>query len=568
MPEPVRRFVYKKGEEPVQKSDVWWLRKKVPERYRDIVGRREVWRSLETNHFKTAQVRCNKLSLELDKEWEDRLRAAQAAAKTAVKPARNMTDWDLSGLQRVVHEQGREAMIRNPPPSAKWGRGTHVRDEEENDEQREFDEQALADFLSRTGYDLTEADRKRFLPMFVEAQHQISIDLARAARKLDYSKSDAFDKNAPSLSARIDLLEAFELFCQKADIKGGANGATAKRWRPKIKAFCDFLGHSDLTRMTRDDAYKWADHLGDQEIAKKSIREVWIASLRATAGFQIERGKLKGENPFSRIRIRGVKSTKQSNQKGFSDLQASTILTATLGTFSHLTTPETRAARRWIPWICAYTGARVNEITSLLPSDIRPDPETGIVCFYLRPEVTKGDYERVIPVHSHLDEQKFFDYVDKRKKAGLPLFYDPKRAEGGENANPQWQKIAERLGDWVVNSLKVTGVAPNHAWRHRFKSVARDVDMHPEVEAFITGHGGSDDPKEIKKISLKYGDPWVRTLRKAIELYPRYEVTAPSAPPRRVRRTSAQVAADKAAKAARRDGRPGEGSQSRRESAA
>ncbi|WP_461319673.1 site-specific integrase [Bradyrhizobium barranii] len=81
---------------------------------------------------------------------------------------------------------------------------------------------------------------------------------------------------------------------------------------------------------------------------------------------------------------------------------------------------------------CKDPGARVNEITSLLPADIRPDEETGIVCFYLRPEMTKGDYERIIPVHSHLVEQKFFDYVDKRAKAGLPLFYEPGRAEGGD----------------------------------------------------------------------------------------------------------------------------------------
>jgi integrase len=301
--------------------------------------------------------------------------------------------------------------------------------------------------------------------------------------------------------------------------------------------------------MTKDDAYRWVDHLTKKGIAKKSIREVWIASLRATAGFQIERGKLTGENPFSRVR--GVKPTKQSNQKGFSDAQAEKILSATLGTFSHLTTLETRAARRWIPWICAYTGARVNEVTSLVPSDVRNDEETDIPCFYLRPEMTKGDYERVIPVHSHLVDQEFLDYVKKREKAGLPLFYDPKRAGGGENGNPQWQKIAERLGKWVVNSLKVTGVAPNHGWRHRFKSVARDVGMHPEVEAFITGHGGSDDPNEIKKISLRYGDAWVKTLKKTIELYPRYGIAALSelpTPHRRVRRTPAQIAADKASR--------------------
>ncbi|MET4091015.1 DUF6538 domain-containing protein [Bradyrhizobium sp. S3.5.5] len=550
MPEPVRRFVYKKGEEPVQKSDVWWLRKKVPERYQRIVGRREVWRSLETDHFKTAQVRCNKLSLDLDKEWEDRLRAAQAAGKPTA-PVRTMTDWDLSGLQRVVHDEGREALIRNPPAGANWARGTHLRDDEENDQEREYDEQALDHFLSRKGYDLNEVDRARFLPLFIEAQRQVAVDLTRAARDKDFSESGAFAKNAPSLTKRIDLPAAFEFYCDKAGIKGGANGPTAKRWRPKIAAFCQFVGHSDLCRMTRDDAYRWVDHLTKEGIAKKSIREVWIASLRAVAGFQIERGKLTTENPFSRIRVRGVKSTKDSNKKGFSDQQAEKILTATLATFSHLTTVETRAARRWIPWICAYTGARVNEITSLWPADIRPDEETGIVCFYLRPEMTKGAYERVIPVHSHLEEQQFFAFIEKRRKAGLPLFYDPRRAEGGENANPQWQKIAERLGEWIVKSLKVTGVKPNHAWRHRFKSVAREVGMHPEVEAFITGHGGSDDPEKIKKVSLNYGDPWVKTLRKTIELYPRYEIAAldqPPAPHRRIRRTPEQIATDRSAR--------------------
>jgi hypothetical protein len=438
MPEPVR----KKNKDGTTKSDVWWLRKKVPERYRGVVGRREVWRSLDTIEFKTAVARCNKLSLELDGEWEDRLLAAQSAGITPAAPVRTMTNWDLSGLQRVVDEQGREAQIRNPPAGARWGQNTHLRDEVQNDQEREYDEQSLDQFLSRNGYVLNDADRNRFLPMFVEAQRQISVDLTRAARDRDFSESDAFAKNAPSLSKRIDLQQAFEFYCEKAGIKGGASGATAKRWRPKIKAFCDFVGHSDLCRMTRDDAYRWVDHLTEQGLAKKSIREEWIASLRAAAGFQIERGKLTTENPFSRIRVRGVKATKESNKKGFSDAQAETILTATLTTFSHLTSTETRAARRWIPWICAYTGARVNEITSLLPSDVRPDPETGISCVYLRPEMTVSSQS--IP---HLNEQGFLDFVKIREGAGLPLFYDPKRAEGGENANPQWQKIAERLGE-------------------------------------------------------------------------------------------------------------------------
>lgn len=530
----------------------------MPQCYRDLVGRAEVWRSLETTDRKEANVRCARAGAEFDRDWEHRFRAARAAGRTSVVGAAAppaMSDWDLSGLKRLVHEQTRDARIRATPSPLHIASDTAfgVRDEETDAMERQYDEQDLDHFLERSGYKLRAADRARFLPMFLDARREGLKDLMRAAKDKDFSESPSLAKYAPSPAKNIDFHEAFEFYCEHAGVKGGQHGPTAKRWRPKIKAFCEFVEHSDLARMTTDDGYRWADHLVKEGVSKKSVRDVWIASLKATAGFLVERRKLT-VNPFAGIRIRKVKSTKETNKKGFSEAQALKILEATLATPSHLTTAETRAARRWVPWICAYTGARVNEITSLLPSDVRPDPEIGIQCFYLRPEMTKGDYERVIPVHSHLIDQEFLHHVEKRRKAGLPLFYDPKRARGGENANPQWQKIAQRLGEWVVESLHITGVTPNHGWRHRFKSVARHVHMHPEVEKFITGHGGSDDPGEVAKVSMKYGDPWVTTLKNTIEMYPRYDLAAlddAPKPHRRVRRTRDQIAADEAARTAR-----------------
>jgi hypothetical protein len=61
---------------------------------------------------------------------------------------------------------------------------------------------------------------------------------------------------------------------------------------------------------------------------------------------------------------------------------------------------------------------------------------SGIWCIYIRPEMTKGDYQRVVPIHSHLIDQGFLDFVEERRTLKLPLFYDPKRARGGKNANP------------------------------------------------------------------------------------------------------------------------------------
>ena len=124
-----------------------------------------------------------------------------------------------------------------------------------------------------------------------------------------------------------------------------------------------------------------------------------------------------------------------------------------------------------------------------------------------------------MPIHRHLIEQGFLEFVEQRRRIGLPLFYNPARARGGKNANPQWQKVAERLGEWVRDSLHIVGVAPNHGWRHLFKAVARHVAMDREVEGFITGHGTGS-------VSERYGPRWPKTLAKAVNMYPRFRIAA------------------------------------------
>jgi hypothetical protein len=104
-------------------------------------------------------------------------------------------------------------------------------------------------------------------------------------------------------------------------------GPTAKRWRPKVKAFCDFLKHRDLKRMTTADGYKWMDHLIAKKFARKSIKDVWIAALSATAGFMVERLKLD-QNPFQRMKVREDKSARPAAEaqlpprKGFTPEEA------------------------------------------------------------------------------------------------------------------------------------------------------------------------------------------------------------------------------------------------------
>jgi len=41
--------------------------------------------------------------------------------------------------------------------------------------------------------------------------------------------------------------------------------------------------------MTAGEGCRWVDHLVERGVAKKSVRDAWIASLKATASFMVER---------------------------------------------------------------------------------------------------------------------------------------------------------------------------------------------------------------------------------------------------------------------------------------
>jgi integrase len=166
----------------------------------------------------------------------------------------------------------------------------------------------------------------------------------------------------------------------------------------------------------------------------------------------------------------------------------------------------------------------------------------------LRPELTKGKRLRRVPVHKHLIEQGFLQYVEERRETGKPLFYEPARARGGKGANPQWHKVGERLAEWVRESLKVTDVQPNHGWRHLWREIVRGTRMKPELCDYMCGHESKSGTGARK----------VPVLAKEMSLFPRFNVPALSrraVPHKRTRRTLAELTADEAAKTAHRSAR-------------
>jgi integrase len=224
------------------------------------------------------------------------------------------------------------------------------------------------------------------------------------------------------------------------------------------------------------------------------------------------------------VKVR-VKTATHEREKGFEEGEAKTILAATLVPPSQKISTEMAAARRFIPWICAYSGARVNEITCLTGRDFIV--RDGIPMMRIRAETNKTRKWRIVPLHSHLVEQGLLEYVKSR--GARPLFYDPKGSRGGSAANPHFKKVGERLAEWVRSlgidsrvaaraaKIEIGTVAPNHGWRHRFKTECRRISMDREVRLYIQGHA-------FRMEGEKYGFFPVDVTSAWMDLFPRYDV--------------------------------------------
>ncbi len=319
------------------------------------------------------------------------------------------------------------------------------------------------------------------------------------------SSSPKAPRAAPSASVSITGL--YERYATS----GAANPRTVSKWRPQVKKFVDHIGHDDVTKVTRRDVTGWIEALVESGLAKKTVTDSYIPSIRVTLGIAYE-DELIPSNPAAGLKVRAPKATETAD-KDHNDVNALLILKASLETQPNTLPARHKLARRWVPWICAYTGARVGEIAQLRAMDIRQ--EEGIWVFRITPEAgsTKDSKARSVPIHSHLIEQGVLKLA--RADDATPLFYEVPKG-GGSKVNPLPKQRASKLAAWA-RELGVTTPQPNHGWRHRFKTVARSVSIPAEERDAIQGHVARTEGE-------KYGKHPMVNLQAAIEKLPRYDV--------------------------------------------
>lgn len=322
----------------------------------------------------------------------------------------------------------------------------------------------------------------------------------------------------PKQSQHVSFTKLFHEYmtCAQSMGKHLDGGAT---WEPPIRSLTNFLGHDDATRISQADLLKWRDALLAEGKSPKTVADKYLAAVRAIFSWAVEKLRLPS-SPIEKVRQRVPKKVK-TRESGFATPEAIRILNMSLnyrppeiGNPSNRESSHIVVAKRWVPLLCAFTGARVTEITQLRTQDIRE--EDGRWVLRITPEagsVKSSDY-RDVPLHLQVVELGFITFIQSADDG--PLFH---RGATPDKYLANARVTSGRLSSWLQDQgLIPEGIQPSHAWRHRFKTQGRELGMSDRVLDAIQGHSG-------RKAADDYGDVTINAKLRLIDALPAYDLS-------------------------------------------
>lgn len=382
------------------------------------------------------------------------------------------------------------------------------------------------DLLQKQGLSVDKATRRKLLNAIAKATIDASIGLRRMARG-DYSPDQVGQRfpewqavKATSRKATkgegITLTYLFGLW-ERDHLAENGPKKTVKEFRSKLNSFIAFIGHEAVDGVTPKSVADWLEHLRhDKGLSRKTVGEVYLVAVRRMFRVGIEKQEITYD-PTVTIKYKPGDSTK-TRDRDFTDDEAKMILSSALLAPTTLDryAEHNRLAIRWGPWIAAYTGARIAEVMQLRKEDLKH--HYGVLCLQITPTAgsTKTGRFRMNPIHPHLAENGLVEFINSRPDG--PLFFVPK----DENDDPavRAKRVGMKVAEWVREKAGVTdpAVAPNHAWRHRFITLARDAGFPLDIRRAFTGHkDGSGD--------ADYGRMKMETLQRWIDQFPRVNLS-------------------------------------------
>lgn len=170
-------------------------------------------------------------------------------------------------------------------------------------------------------------------------------------------------------------------------------------------------------------------------------------------------------------------------------------------------------AHYWLPLMLYYTGARAEELAQMYVADINLNDEVPhfVITDEREDQSTKTGKRRRVPIHSHLFELGFADYVGSLDANGrlFPKLTKPK--DGKYHV-----KVSLWFGKFIIGELGIDsdGRSPFHAFRHTFITGCRERNVRIDVQNAITGHSQQDVASQYGAYSLPLMNEVIQSVPK------------------------------------------------------
>ncbi|MBI2254388.1 MAG: tyrosine-type recombinase/integrase [Proteobacteria bacterium] len=454
------------------KTGVWYYRRVVPTALRPIIGKTEYRISLKTKDLKEAKRRYPDAAAKVD--------AALVAAEGGPVRLTNEQVHALAGewLQRELErlkadpdEKECDLLLDQMAHAAEKGlEAANVSSE-------------LNALLQSENLVIDLDSRSRLVPRLFWNKVKL-LNSLKAMAHGDYSPDATLD-TLPKWKRPVPTATSSSVFISSLLDAWVTERKPIERTEYERRRFlgrlATFVGHDDATKLTKADIVRWKDALLAEDKHPKTVTN---HLLHARALFEWAKNNERlAINPADGVVVAEA-TTKQRARLPFSDDDAKTLLSDAR---------KRKGFRRWVPWLLAYSGARLEEVCQAMTSDVRQEKGIWYLDINLDDEgksLKMGeDNARKIPLHQDIIGEGFLKFVEGLPKLS-PLFPDAAKDRFGKRGGTATKILGRWMRDLgIADRRKV----PNHSWRHRFKDLCRNAHIEKSIHDALTGHASKDE---------------------------------------------------------------------------
>ncbi|RUV37507.1 hypothetical protein EOB49_11190 [Mesorhizobium sp. M7A.F.Ca.MR.148.00.0.0] len=551
------------------KTGVYWFRKRVPADITALTGRKEAIKTLGTKDPEEAKRKFIEVLAEFEREWA-RIRLGGSLTRRGDPDGgiegtpRLITDREAHVFARTVHDEWIARFRDNPSEQLHWhtdlyegmwtkyplpsvdpvpgvegiadpvpgkmpienvlwksmraGCVSRAKDilvgNSFSDDSWSIDKtaRAVGAALQRASLTLQRLEGGEFEPGEEPEWLHLSADTQSTDSR---SRRTAVTKESTDTVTLTGLVDGW----WKESKAAGRKPSTYESYRDAFAYLARFLKHNDASTVTAKDIIAFKDHRlstpspkTGKIISAKTFKDSNLSALKVVFGWGVANG-LVGHNPAVGVTLKVGKPARHRS-KGFSDEEAQTILAGALSHPRGQENPKTFAAKRWIPWLCAFTGARVGELAQLRKQDVSLRGDFWVIRITPEAGTVKTNEAREVPLHQQVIDLGFPAFIQEAPSGHLFLKVDP-----SENIRGALRGLKNRLAEFGRTFVPDPNVAPNHGWRHRFKTVGMEAGIPPRILDAIQGQAA-------RTVADTYGEVTLKTMARQISKLPFYSIAA------------------------------------------